>query len=103
MFQRVFRDIRATENILTAMPCSLMAKLTMALTDENTRLTDDEDIPRSNKKSLNCPASDSSSIDKLSCPRHSVRYRILRPETSKNNFVLPALSAGDIEIKCQSN
>ena len=35
-----------------------MARLITARTDENTRFTDDEDIPRSKRKSLNRPASD---------------------------------------------
>ena len=49
------------KTLVIARPCSLIAKFIMALTDEKTRLTEDEDIPRSKRKSLNRPASAGSS------------------------------------------
>jgi hypothetical protein len=48
------------KTVVTDRSCSLMARVITARTDKKTRFKDDEDIPRSNRKSLTRPASDTS-------------------------------------------
>ena len=42
-------DEEGLNKLVTDKPCSLIARLMTALTDEKTRLTDDEDMPRVNR------------------------------------------------------
>ena len=59
--------------LVIARPCSWRAKFMIALTEEKTRLTEDEDMPRAKRKSLNRPASEGYNDEMLSCPGHSSR------------------------------
>ena len=56
-----------------ARPCSRIARLTMALTDEKTRSTEDEDSPLSNRLSLKWLASNGFTANRLSWPKYSSR------------------------------
>ena len=56
----VILDEVPLKTVVTDRSCSLLTRVITARTDKKTRFKDDEDIPRSNRKSLTRPASDTS-------------------------------------------
>jgi len=61
------------KTLVIVSPYSLVAKLAIDFVEENTLLTDEDDMSRANKWSLNRLASKISKSDRFLCPKHSSR------------------------------